>query len=176
MITDIYKDILKKENLLNLEVFIRVYQTFEEIPLVSRYQNLRFLNERINKEDWQIFLVNLALFLLNNIELYARSRLSPEEYKHYFVCITFPDLNDINTSGYAIPNFFVTRKNNLLRYLNVSQSDSLDGIEPVKSAFHHCGLINSFSFIKTIDRDAMCGDLVRIYAIDQTNKLKLSLL
>lgn len=112
MISDIYKKLFKKENLLNFDTFIKDYQTFEEIPLVSRYDHLKFLDENINKEDFQFFLINIAFFLLNNIELYAKKRLSPEEYKDYFVCMTFSDLDEIDTYGYTIPNFFVTRKKN----------------------------------------------------------------
>lgn len=176
MITDIYKNILKKENLLNFDIFIKDYQTFEEIPLVSRYDHLKFLNDKIKKKDIQFFLVNIAFFLLNNIELYAKNRLSPVEYEDYFACITFSGLDDINTYGYAIPNFFVTRKKELLRFLKIGQRDSIDGFDLVKSAFIQCGLINTFSFIKTISRDELCGDFVRVYAIDHINKLKLPLL
>jgi len=175
MITDIYKNILKKENLLNLDVFIRDYQTFEEIPLVSRYEHLKFLNEKIKQEDFQVFLINIAFFLLNNIELYAQNRLLPEEYKDYFICITFSDFDEISTFGYVIPNFFVTRKKELLNFLKINQYNPLDGIGSVKSAFSKCGLVNEFKFIKTVSRDELCVNLVRVYAIDRTNALKLAM-
>jgi len=172
MITEIYKNIFRKEGLVNFDMFIRDYDTFEEIPLISRYRHLAFLNGKIEKKDTQFFLLNAAVFLLNNIDLYAKHRLSPSEYREFFVCLTFSDLDEIDTLGYAIPNFFVTRKMELLKFLRITDPDSAKDTDTLRSAFDRCGL-STFTLTRTVSQDQLCGDLVRIYAIDRANRLRL---
>jgi hypothetical protein len=176
MIAELYKNILKKERLLDLDVFIKDYQTFEEIPLISRYQHLAFLDGKVKKEYVQLFLINVAFFLLNNIELYARSNLSVEQYMNYFVCITFSDIDDNDACGYAIPNILVTRKSELFRSLNVIRSDSFAGFDRIRIAFDQCGLTHAFKLVGTVSRDKHTGELARVYAIDHSNVAKLDAL
>ena len=151
--------VIKKENLFNFNIFIDNYNTFEEIPLISRYDHLNFLSKMVQKEDFQPFLINTANFLLNNIDLYAKNVLTIEEYENYFICITFYDFEDINEFGYVIPNFFVTRKKNILGFLKNQEYSSSDGINFITSAFEQLGL-NSFHFFKTNSQNNKYGDLV----------------
>lgn len=173
MIANIYRNILKREKLVNLDLFINDYQTFEEIPLISRYAHLDFLLGTVRREDIQFYLINIATFLLNNIELYARNKLAPAEYKNYFVCVTFVDLDDIDSVGYSIPNFLVTRKKELLSFLGKGGRASSREIGFLALALEQCGLKSKFKFFKIVSRDDVNGDLVRIYAVDKVNIEKL---
>ena len=174
MILEIFSKIFKQENLIDFDIFIKNYQTFEEIPLVSRYEHLDIFKKKIKREDLQSFLINTAFFLLNNIEFYAKNKLSSQEYNSFFICITFSDLEEASSLGYVIPNLFVTRKKDLLCFLKTSKELNLDEFNMLSSAFDQCGLKYSFDFIKTINKDSLCGNFVRIYAINHINMLKLS--
>ena len=94
MISQLYSKLIKKENLFDLSIFIKEYSSFEEVPLVTRYSHIDFLNKFIDQEDIQSFLINLGFFLLNNINFYAKKNLLPDEFKEFFVCMTFCDFED----------------------------------------------------------------------------------
>lgn len=173
MIIELYENIIQKENLSNFNIFIDDYKTFEEIPLISRYEHLSFLSKIIPKEDFQFFLINTAVFLLNSIDLYAKNVLSLEEYKKYFICITFYDFEDIGEFGYVIPNFFVTRKKKLLSFLKNQQCGASENKAFIVSAFTQLGL-DKFRFIELINQNIECDDFIRLYAIDHRNRKKLS--
>ena len=172
MIKRIYQNILTNERLLDLDIYIKDYQSFEEIPLVTRFSSLRFLDELIEKSDFQSILINTAFFVLKNVDLYARSNLSTEEYRNYFICLTFPSLDDIDVVGYAIPHFFITRKIGLLGFLRFEKNDYTLDVGVLEDGFKNCGMLNIFSFIKVLNKDEICGDFYRIYAVDSINREK----
>ncbi len=171
MIKEIYKNIFGKENLYDLSVFIKEYQDYEEIPLVSRYKHLSFLNDCINREDLQYFLTNTAVFLMNCINLYASKKLSKEEFDNFFACITFGDEDEVESGHFYIPNILVTRKIELFKFLS-NYSDKIDS-EEIASAFVRIGIRNTYKYCRTVNQDELCGELVCVYAIDPANRLKI---
>jgi len=165
MISQLYSKLIKKENLFDLSIFIKEYSSFEEVPLVTRYSHIDFLNKFIDQEDIQSFLINLGFFLLNNINFYAKKNLSPDEFKEFFVCMTFCNFEDYEETGYIIPNIFVTRKKGSFSYLKEAKRQ-YTGDTNLKQALINCNLLGSFYYLttETLDEDS---DILRIYAIPQ---------
>lgn len=162
----IYSKLIKKESLDDLSIFIKDYETFEEIPLVSRYSHLDFICSFIEKKDTQAFLLSLSYFYLINIKLYAKKNLTPTELSSFFICLTFNDFEDLKDIGYCIPNFFVTRKLNMFDFLNTHDNKTIiKDYLLLESAFSETGLINTFGFIKTVTKQKLGEDIIRIYAI-----------
>lgn len=160
MITRICNRLIKEENLGNLDLFINSSADFEEIPVFSRYNSVSFINTFILKEDTQAFLINLAFYLLNNIKMYAKSKLTAEELNNYFCCLTFVDFDDYDEQGYITPNFFVTRNRNKFAFLSQKQYVDLPSLF-LKEAFKKCHLLEMFKFICTSSQE----NSKRIYAI-----------
>lgn len=163
---DIYRELIQKESLDNLSIFIKDYETFEEIPLVSRYKHLDFIYSYIEKKDIQSFLLSLSYFYLINIKCYAKKHLTPSELSNFFICLTFNNFEDLRDIGYCIPNFFVTKKLDMFDFLNICDSKAvIEDYLLLESAFRKTGLINTFNFIKTVSIQEQSEDTIRIYAI-----------
>jgi len=109
MIFKEYGLLAQKEGIDNLDLFIRDYETFDEIPLLSREQHLKIIDGLFSSNLIQDSLINLSLFYLNNIYLHAKTRLDAVQFDNFFACLTF-DLSDKEFWGFYVPNILVTRK------------------------------------------------------------------
>lgn len=161
-----FYSLIKKENISNLDIFLKDFETFEEIPLVSRLDNIRNLENIFSGEDIQFFLINSSIFIMNNILQHAKKKLDVPDSLNFFTCLTFPDMDEIEDMGYVIPHFLVTRKSGLFDFLHRGNESALESLHPVLSkAFLDVGAGKSFRFIKIITKDNVYGDVTRIYAV-----------
>lgn len=159
---DLCNKIARAESIKDFDVFIRDYETFEEIPLISRLRRLSSLKAAIGSDGIQDFLINFAFFYMNNIVIHAAKQLRADELSGFFVCLTFPRLDNIDEFGCCIPNFLVTRKAHLFEFLkNVESNEVISEYPLLKSSFERIGIISSFRFAKTV----VCDDMFRLYAI-----------
>ncbi|WP_260620578.1 Imm15 family immunity protein [Pseudomonas protegens] len=73
-LTDLYNKVISKESYNDMRVFFEDYESFEEIPLVSRYSRLKHLMNEMSRNGVSDFLTGLALFVLNTLRLLEISR------------------------------------------------------------------------------------------------------
>jgi hypothetical protein len=163
----LFYELVKKENLSNLDQFIVDFQTFEEIPLISRVHHVKHYKKIFSEEEFQLFLINAAVFILNNVIQHARKSGCDASF---FACLTF-SFDDIEEFGYAIPDFLVTRKIELFYSLKTKKETTVENLPPILSqAFLKTGTERVFQFIESIIEDP-CGDMVGAYAIPRNSPL-----
>jgi len=111
-----YNLLSKREGLDDFDLFIDDYESFDEIPLISRISNIKILEKSIPNAVIQDALINLSFFYINNIYFYAKSKLNEKQFNSFFSCLTF-DLSDIDFFDLYIPNILVTRKIWLFKFI-----------------------------------------------------------
>lgn len=72
-LTDLYNKVISKEPYNDMDVFFESYESFEEIPLVSRYGRLKHLMDEMSNDGVSDFLTGLALFVLNTLKVLETS-------------------------------------------------------------------------------------------------------
>ncbi len=167
---DLYKNILREEELSNIKDFICRNVTFEEIPLVNRYDSLRFLKNHILLEDYSVFLLNTAFFCLNNIFFQMKKLLPKEEYDDYFACITLCDpREEMKDIGFIVPHIFVSRKSKVL-FLDEALKVSVETRNFLEKVY--CSLLNcngSLSLYESITKTNF-DSISRIYIEPEQNR------
>lgn len=171
--TDVYKKIIRFEPYDNLDVFLLDYESFEEIPLVSRYCRLDFLKEQMNAAQISRCLAGLAIYLLSSIDVIAEGR----GMKDTFFGITYTDFSFSAETGILIPNFFVYPKaieNGF--YKRVLHNDPVEKsleLEAVQACFTHCDGEAIFDFYESRFFDeAVEEELVRVFVIPKRCSLR----
>jgi hypothetical protein len=90
---------------------LRDYETYEQMPMIYRYDELNCLKSTIKKEHLMTFLINMAIMYVNQGLLYAKSQLSEEELKNYLIYwgIWWDD-EEIEEMGFSRVDVYFTRK------------------------------------------------------------------
>ena len=170
-LTDLYTSIISQEPYNDMDVFFAHHDSFEEIPLISRYTRAQQLSESLGKSNTLDFLIGLSVFLLNAIYVLARTKNIDEN--EIFLAITFTDFDDTNESYPIIPNIFIYPnqskysdfQNNLKH--NHPRQNSIE-LTTIKEHFSKCNLKSSFIFYESKFFDQACNEnIVRIYAIPE---------
>uniref|UniRef100_UPI0004690958 Imm15 family immunity protein n=1 Tax=Pseudomonas sp. PH1b TaxID=1397282 RepID=UPI0004690958 len=104
-LTDVYSKIISEEPYNDMDIFFDNYESFEEIPLVSRYSRLKPLKDELSGSGASGFLTGLAVFLLNTLRLLEVSRS-----ESVFFAVTFTDFEGLEEQGILIPNIFIYPK------------------------------------------------------------------
>jgi len=173
MIFKEYDLLARKEGMDNLDLFIRDYETFDEIPLLSREQHLKIMDGLFASNLIQDALINLSWFYLNNICFHAKSKLDEAQFDNFFACLTF-DLSDKDFWGFYVPSILVTRKISLFKFvLDLEKNSSSGGKSDLFSSFVNLGLENSFVFCRSTDNKL--SDISRQYAIQNAHFERLRL-
>lgn len=165
LIADIYKRIIRKDGneLYNLDYFIEKYEGYEEMPIINRFSQVDFLKRTIKKEEISILLLDIALFFVNIILIYAYNKLTEEQFSNYFIAIFVDDFEkDISNVGYLVPSIFVSREAD--KYTFVSQETLFDYKQDEK--FYKCinkvAGLKDFMFYREYDNR---WDIDRIYMV-----------
>lgn len=117
------QNLIKKEGLDNLSVYFAAYDTFEEIPLFSRRNDISFLSH-LSFDERNKILLKAAMDLLKKNAKAAKSIYKGVEIADFFSCITITGWDDAIEMGSLRPNILLTqRKKWLLSNLNLKQSD-----------------------------------------------------
>ncbi|MEN5254195.1 Imm15 family immunity protein [Pseudomonas protegens] len=87
-----------------MDVFFESYESFEEIPLVSRYGRLKHLMDEMSSDGVSDFLTGLALFVLNTLRV-----LEVSTGKDVFFAVTFTDLKGWSSKVFSYPIFLFTQ-------------------------------------------------------------------
>nr|WP_314719278.1 Imm15 family immunity protein [uncultured Fretibacterium sp.] len=129
LIADIYKRIIKKTGLDNLDYFIEEHEGgYEEMPISNTFPQAEFLKGTIKSEEISALLLNIALFFVNTILLYAYNKLTEKQFANFFIAIFVEDFNRFDEYygdfGYFLPRILVSREAD--KYTFVSQETLFD--------------------------------------------------
>nr|BFD42047.1 hypothetical protein FFPRI1PSEUD_35460 [Pseudomonas sp. FFPRI_1] len=167
-LTDVYSKIISEEPYNDMDVFFDNYESFEEIPLVSRYSRLKPLKDELSGSGASGFLTGLAVFLLNTLRLLEVSRS-----ESVFFAVTFTDFEGLEEQGILIPNIFIYPKPASVGFLEKLREN--DGglesreMQEVKRHFSNCGVETAFDFYESRFHDAVCAEeIVRVFTVART--------
>lgn len=118
------KNLFKKEGLDDNSIFFAEYDTFEEIPLYSRWKNISFL-DGFSFDEKNKVLINSCLRLVTTCKEQADFYLGEENASSYFVCATLTGWDDYDEINCLNVNVFVSRRKEwLLNNLKLSTKNS----------------------------------------------------
>jgi len=111
--------IILAEHLSDMSIYFANYETFEEIPLVSRDKNISFLSGFVLKEKNEILLRCAISHLDYVVDFVDENKIINE---NYFICLSIIDFKDtLDELDFLRINFFVSNKTSwLLSHLKLS--------------------------------------------------------
>ena len=90
---------------------LRDYETEEQMPTYYRFEHLDCLDDFIDKESYDTFLINMAIMYVNQGLLHAKHKLSNEEFKNYLIYFAVRcDDEYLELSGHQDTQVFFSRK------------------------------------------------------------------
>ncbi|CAK9889644.1 Imm15 family immunity protein [Pseudomonas fluorescens] len=178
IMTDLYSSIISKEPYNDLDVFFLGHESFEEIPLISRYSRLDPLAAALGDSNALDFLIGLSVFLINSITTLARSKNINES--ELFVAITFTDFSTSSENPHIIPNIFIypnKSKNHQFQKALKNNNPNNKSVElaTIQEHFSRCNLKSSFTFYESRFFDDACNeDIIRIFAVPKRSRKKIA--
>lgn len=163
----IFDKLVEEEPYINLNVFLEEYETFEEIPIISRYKKLQILKANPQETEAADILLNISFFVLNSAMLYMRTKKTkPEEH---FIAITYTDFDFNNKIEPPIPNLSVnpntTKSSSLEKLKNKQKVEASPEMKLVQERFDACRIRPLFSFYESRFFDSACNEnTIRSYA------------
>ena len=162
--SDLYKQIISKEPYCDLDIFFSEYESFEEIPIVSRLSRLDFLKQDLNQVEISVFLLGLSFFIMNSILSISRTK----NKKRTFIAISFTDFELADNDDFIVPNIFIypsQMSSDFSKKLKSSNGRSAE-LETIKKIFDTSGLLSAFNFYESRFYDPACNDeFVRVFAV-----------
>ena len=93
------------------------YDDFEEIPLISRFSQMKQIENAIPKTEWSGFLMEIALCFLQ-LKLLSLKEKKLRMGIDILLGVTIGDWREnFEENGFVIPSLFITRKPNLFTFL-----------------------------------------------------------
>lgn len=118
--------LIEKEGLDDLSVFFSDYETFEEIPLFSRFKHISFLSSLSFNEKNKI-LIKKCIELINKCKLNAKNYIDDKNISDYFICVSLTDWENYEDVNCLTPNIYISRKKNwLLSHLKLKHSQAIE--------------------------------------------------
>lgn len=102
------KQLILKEGFDNENLYFAEYETFEEIPLFSRWKNINFLKNTPVDENNKLLISN-AISLAEHADEVACNKLGLD-YADYFCCVTLTKWDSIDEIKCITPNIYITRR------------------------------------------------------------------
>ncbi|WP_371915961.1 Imm15 family immunity protein [Pseudomonas sp. B19(2017)] len=163
-----FKEITQNEPWNEISTFFDEYESFEEIPLVSRYKKISKLTREFQTPAITAFLVNTAFFTLNSAMLFAR--LNRIRTNTRFYALTFTDFTTTNPEEPPIPHFFIhareSREVFLKRLTSSGSQKNSPELNLIREIFIECHLEPIFSFYESRFFDDACNEeFVRVFAV-----------
>ena len=127
-IQDKFKALIKKEKLNDFSIYFKEYESYEEIPLFSRYKNISFLSGFSFNEKNKL-LIRQGVELIGYIRGISSDYLNESELEDYFICLSITDLDfhDYKEVGCLSPHICISRRKKwLLSSLELSQKNSIE--------------------------------------------------
>lgn len=125
--TEVYHRILNQELFDKISKVNFLDGKYEEIPLVSRYENLHFLNTYFEKSEISLYLAMVAQTILRDSKVFFCKTFKQAKEGKVFGCLTFVDFDEeVDDVGFCIPNLFFSTPSTI-EYLNrVPESTKVD--------------------------------------------------
>lgn len=165
-LTKLHRKIISKEPYNDLSIFFSGFESFEEIPLISRYHRLKLLKKSMENERVSDFLIGLSFFLLNTIRALSRTKKDED----IFFALSFTDFHFSAEQGILMPNVFVYPPPGSADFMTKLQSrrpnEVSQEMNEVKTQFSRCSIEQAFDFYESRFYDSASGDdIIRIYAV-----------
>lgn len=155
------KQLIEKEGLDNEDLYYADYETFEEIPLFSRWSQIDFLKER-PFDDNNLLLISHAITLSENANNLAYTKLGGE-HSEYFCCVTLTKWDCVAEINCITPNLYITRRKSwVFSYVKFRQTHSKEELI-AKNYIKKLGVSNHGIYIsKLVD-----GNVNRVYIVNE---------
>lgn len=127
-IQDKFKALIIKEKSNDFSIYFNQYETYEEIPLFSRYKNISFLSGFSFNEKNKL-LIQQGVELIRYVISVSSDYLNESELEDYFICLSITDLDfhDYKEVNCLSPNIYISRRKKwLLSSLELSQKNSIE--------------------------------------------------
>ena len=120
------KSLIKKEGLDNPDIFFADYETFEEIPLFSRWKNISFLSH-FSFDEKNIILLRKCIDLVAYCYTLIDKYLDNESINDYFIAISLTGWDDHEEINCLTPNLVISRRKKwLLSNLKLKKSQTIE--------------------------------------------------
>ncbi|WP_411705594.1 Imm15 family immunity protein [Edaphovirga cremea] len=156
--------LMDKEGLNDMSIYFRDYETFEEIPLFSRYKNISFLRRFTFNEKNKILILKMV-DVLRNVKEVSTHYLSSAELDDYFIGISITewDYDEYKEINCLTPNLFLSkRKRWLLSSLELRQKNSIEE-NLLKEYLSSLGIMDFDVYVTTKK-----NDFNRLYILNKT--------
>jgi hypothetical protein len=165
-LTKLHRKIINKEPYNDLSIFFSGFESFEEIPLISRHHRLKLLKKSMENERVSDFLIGLAFFLLNSLRALSVTKTD----KEILFALSFTDFDSFGEQGVLMPNMFVYPAPASADFMKKLQSrqanEASQEMSNVKTHFSRCNIEQVFNFYESRFYDSASGeDIIRIYAV-----------
>lgn len=121
------KILAQKEGMDDISLFFRQYETFEEIPVFSFFDNINFLSEMSFNEKNKV-LIKHAIILLKTIKEFEKRSIDENKNK-YFFCVSIRDwdIDDYEEINCVTPCVYIsTRKTWLASYPKLIERNTVE--------------------------------------------------
>lgn len=126
------KKILENEGFYNDEIYFSDYDSFEEIPLFSRWKSVSFLKDTPFDENNKL-LISHAVKLAEHAMKVSFLNTKKEEYEDFFCCVTITKWDSMDEINCITPNIYITRKKKwLFSYVKLRKTASKEEILTIK--------------------------------------------
>lgn len=168
--SDIHKKIISKEPYNNTSIFLESYESFEEIPLVSRYDRLETFKKELGCDGVGDLLIGLSVFILHTALMVTRKNSA----SNTFFAITFTSFDRYKKDKFLIPKIFIYPegyKRGFLEKIRLRSLEASDEIKTIKRLFEINGTADGFEFLESRFHDSACNqELVRVFAVPKDKK------
>ncbi|WP_067707281.1 Imm15 family immunity protein [Erwinia sp. ErVv1] len=155
--------LIKKEGLDDPDIFLAEYDTFEEVPFFSRWNDIKFLSH-LSFDEKNKILLKSAIDLVTKNQRVINSIITNSQLADFFACITLTGWDDALEMGSLKPNILFTRRKNwLLSNLNLKRS----GVPEENLTKDYLSSISAFNF-KALTSDGFDNNK-RVYVIADLN-------
>lgn len=123
-----FLSLMRNEGLDNYSHYFSEFDSYEEIPLFSRYKNIEFLDS-MSFNDKNKYLIKNGISIVKYIIELAPKILNKKEMDEFFICLSIMDwdLDDYNEINCLTPNIYVSRKKTwLLSCLKLTQKNTIE--------------------------------------------------
>lgn len=101
-------NLLNTEGFTNMQIYFADHDTFEELPLFSRWENIEFLKD-LDFDEKNKVLIKIATNLIekvkNEMPFYSQHHID-----EYFICVSITSWEDIDEINCLTPAIFISRK------------------------------------------------------------------
>ncbi|PLY45579.1 hypothetical protein F153LOC_08090 [Lelliottia sp. F153] len=154
------KKILQNEGFYNDALYLADYDSFEEIPLFSRWKSVSFLKKKSFDENNKL-LISHAVKLVEHALKVSLINAGKEAHEDFFCCVTLTKWDNVDEINCITPNIYITRRRKwLFSYINLKKTFSKEETLALKY-IHELGLYNYDVYIS-----GESDDIRRVYIIN----------